>query len=273
MSQRAYATLAPELVEYADRVACHLETSGYRVQCEKLEHGFPFTPTLLAKRGQTTLVVEVCTAIDSGRLDNWIRYGKSSGQDFRVSICISEQNPNLQKVREQLRVHELGLLVVSNSNVDQWLSPRDLALNVSLPDRADLPKKIRTLLGIAYDQFDNHFWREGFDEGCKVLEVQARNYLKKWIGTGRIQLTNKKGIRKIRKTEIEKLSMGQLAEAFRQILAKNYVDSIIGKTLELINKDRVSVVHHKTKKITETRLRKNVGRHMWAIIEALKLLV
>jgi len=66
--------------------------------------------------------------------------------------------------------------------------------------------------------------------------------------------------------------MGSLAKHFGEIAAKNSTDSQIEKALATVNKDRVSVVHHRHKLRTETRLRQNVGRHMWTIVETLKLL-
>jgi hypothetical protein len=69
------------------------------------------------------------------------------------------------------------------------------------------------------------------------------------------------------------LTLGQLAEAFGQIQNQNHADSIVGKVLALLNKDRVGVVHHKTKWTTEARLRRNVGKHMWNVVAALKELL
>jgi len=78
--------------------------------------------------------------------------------------------------------------------------------------------------------------------------------------------------RKLTGPQIEKLPMGSLAKHFGEIAAKNSTDSQIEKALATVNKDRVSVVHHRHKLRTETRLRQNVGRHMWTIVETLKLL-
>lgn len=273
MPPRIYQTLAPELFEYADRVAEDLGVRGYKVRIEKMELGFPYRPTLLAKRDRTTLVVEVSSSISYPRLDAWARYGKSSGQDLRVTVYLPDHIQASAQDHAQFRSSGCGLATVSSSGITQVVPPQDLALNISLPERQSLPPKLRTLLGTAYDHFGQASWREGFDEACKVLEIEARRYLRYWTRKGRIQLVTQKGPRLLTKSQIEKLTMGQLAEAFRQIVAQNYADSQIGKTLAAINDDRVLRTHHKHKKRTESRLRLNVGRHMWAIIEALKLLV
>jgi hypothetical protein len=78
MGKRTYLTLALELEEYAERVATELEDHGYTVKAEKDELGFPRTPTLLAKRQRTTLVIELVIEVTSSnflqRLDSWTRF-------------------------------------------------------------------------------------------------------------------------------------------------------------------------------------------------------
>ena len=69
------------------------------------------------------------------------------------------------------------------------------------------------------------------------------------------------------------MTMGQLADTFANIQNQNQADSLIGQTLKKLNRDRVGVVHHKGKARTETRLRTNVGQHMWAIVAALRRLL
>lgn len=273
MARRTYKTLAPELEEYADRVIQHLEDHGYKVQVERIELGFPHTPTLLAKRDRTTLIIEVDSTIKFDRLDAWRRYGKSCSHDVRIIVCLPDSVQASPKDQEQIRTKGLGLSTISQTGTTDVIAPIDLPLNIALPDRASLPKKLKALLGATYDHFDQGSWRDGFEEASRVLEIQSRRYLKHWMRTGRIQLISAKGPRKLTGSEIEKLPMGALAKTFREIAAKNGTDSQIEKTLEAINQDRVSVVHHRHKKRTETRLRSNVGRNMWAIVEALKLIV
>jgi hypothetical protein len=273
MSRRKYETLAPEMEEYADRVADDFENHGYSVRVEKRELGFPYTPTLLAKREHTTIVIDVCSSISLSRLDNWVSFGRSCGHDLQVVVCVSDSVSLSTKDHDNIRSRNCGLVTVGNTDVIHLITSRDLGLNIPLPNRSSLSPRLRALLGTAYDRFDNGLWREGFDEACRVFEVAARQHLKRWIKTGRIQLVTKKGPKKITGAKVEKLTIGQLAETFGQIQAKTRTDSQVEQTLAAINKDRVSLVHHKHKKWTENRLRKNVGRHMWAIVDALRLLV
>ena len=276
MGKRTYLTLALELEEYAERVATELEDRGYTVKAEKDELGFPRTPTLLAKRQRTTLVIELVIEVASSnflqKLDSWTRFGKSCGYDLRVLICVPENPQPSLKDQGQIRARGCGLWTISSSGVTTVIPPHDLAISIVLPERRSLPPRLKTLLGTAYEQFDQTSWREGFDEACKVLEIEARRYLRHWMQTGRIQLMAKKGPRKLTGPQVDKLPMGELAKVFRQIVAKTRTDSQVEKALAAINDDRVLRTHHKDKKTTESSLRRNVGRHMWTIIETLKLL-
>jgi hypothetical protein len=272
MRRRTYETLAPELEEYAENVAKDLEDHGYTVRTEKAELGFPYTPTLLAKRQRTTLVLEVTSSVSFQRLDSWTRFGKSCGYDLRVVICLPDRIQVSPRDQEHIRARGCGLTTVSSASVTPVIFPLDLALNIALPERRSLPARLKSILGTAYEQFDQGTWREGFDEACKVLEIEARRYLWHWIRTGRIQLVTKKGPRRLTGHQVDKLTMGQLVEVFRQIVAKTRTDSQVEKALAAINKDRVLRTHHKHKKKTESNLRKNVGHHMWVIIETLRLL-
>src|SRR5260370_32490131 len=122
------------------------------------------------------------------------------------------------------------------------------------------------------DQFDRAQWREGFEDACQALEVQARRYFKKWTKTTRIKVLRKGIPVALSNKEINKMTMGKLAETFGAIQSPNHADSIIEQALTTINKDRIGVAHHKAHKTTEKRLRTNVGQHMWTIVAALNLM-
>jgi hypothetical protein len=146
-----------------------------------------------------------------------------------------------------------------------------MALNVSLPKLETPPSQMRKILGPVYEQFNRSQWREGFEDACQAVETHARRYLAKGLASGRIALVTAKGkSRSLTTAQIDKLTLGQLAVAFAEIQNQNHADASIAKVLARINKDRVGVAHHKAKPATEARLRKNVGRHMWSVIAALK---
>jgi hypothetical protein len=70
--------------------------------------------------------------------------------------------------------------------------------------------------------------------------------------------------------KIDKLTLGQLAHTFSLIQKPNSADQMVAQVLASVNQDRVNITHHKAKSSTERKLRANVGRHMWAMISALK---
>jgi len=147
----------------------------------------------------------------------------------------------------------------------------DLPLNAALPNPEMLDPRIRGLLGAVYEQFDRSNWREGFDGAVKVVEAEARKYMIDGVASGRIVVLDEKGKPKaLTEKQIEKMTLGNLAYAFTRIQVKNLADSTIGKVLMKVNADRVNQAHHSQKATTETKLRKNVGQHIWSLIAALR---
>lgn len=271
MPGRTYKTVGTDLVEYADRLFDHLEGLGYRVRLEYDELGYPFTPTFVCERKPTRVLVEISAKIERSRVEAWVRYAKSTGKDTRFAVGLPHQAVPDGGEIARLGEQDVGLYSIGEDRINELLPPGDLGLNVALPDANSLPNKLRVLLGSAYEQFGRQQWREGFEDACQALEVEARKYLAKWSKTGRIQIIDKNGnARTLTKTEINKMTMGQLAKTFNNIQAQNLNDSVIAKALNRLNQDRVGVVHHKKKALTEKRLRANVGQHMWVIVAALK---
>lgn len=270
---RKFKTIADELLAHAEVVADHFENHGLTVRVEQSELGFPYTPTFLCKRHATTIIVELDSQLRRERLEAWIRYCKSCGKDTRLGICLPSTMAVPAGEVASLRQKGIGLYAAFDDRLDESIAPADLALNVQLPEANTLAPGIRQVLGTAYEQFQRTQWREGFEDACQGLETEARRYLKKWTRTGRIKILRKKGPVTLTNAQIDRMTMGQLAEAFRDIQAQNQADNVIGRALATINRDRVGVVHHKRKKVTERRLRANVGQHMWTIIAAMKELI
>jgi hypothetical protein len=271
--QRQFNTIPEELLDLANVAVMHFQGHGFSVSIEKTDLGFPFTPAFLCKRYRTTMIVEVDSKVQHERIQSWVSYGRSYGRDFRIALCLSDNAvlPNHDEIR--LRSLGVGCYVLRGDSIFELLPPSDLALNVILPDLGEMPRKVRELLGSAYEQFDRTQWREGFETACQAFEDEARRYLKRHIRrgkSGRIDIATSKGIANPSHTQINKMTMGQLATTFSRIQIQNKADSDISKTLSAINKDRVSVVHKKNAQTTERRLRENVGRHMWSLVAALK---
>lgn len=270
MPPRPYTTVADELVEHADATAEYFVNLGYTVRIEWAELGFPYTPTFVCKRGRTTVIVEVAKTITVDRLRNWQAYARSSGRDTRVAISLPSNSAVTPDEEASLRSEGMGLYRSVAGTLQEGIPPRDLALNLQLPDIASLDPRSRKLMGSAYEQFNRSQWREGFEDACQTFESEARRYLLAGIRSGRITLLGKGGPKHLTAKQVNKLTMGQLASLFPQIQNQNYADAIIGKTLKTINRDRIGVAHHKGRAATEARLRRNVGRHMWTLVAAMK---
>ena len=269
MSRNSFNTVSDELILCADALVNHLRSRSYRVKIEPNEIGYPNTPTIVAIRDKTTLIIEVDSNLKSERLNSWTRFAKSKPKDTRIAFA-TDQEANTNE-DDFCRDNGIGLFIYRNNKIIETAQPKDLAVQLSLPDLKTMPSKVRSLLTPAYDQFDNSFWREGFEEACKVLETQARSYLKRHHQSGRIiVITTSGGIKNLTIKQIDRMTLGQLAVCFTNFKSPNQADTIIGKALQLINKDRIGVVHKKNMGSTETRLRRNVSQHVWTIAFALK---
>lgn len=275
MPTRVFKTVPDELLDSAESVADDFQLRGYRVQIERAELGYPFTPTLACRRGNiTTVIVEVDSGASfrkvSKKPDEWVRYARSTSRDTRVAVCLPHTADLTHRQMVALQDRGIGLYVVFNDRVVEQIGAADLGLTVALPELRSLSPRLRVLLGDAYEQFAHTHWREGFEEACKALETEARRYLNRWSRTGRITVLRKKGPIVLTAKQINRMTMGDLASDFARIQNQNHADSMIAQALIRVNKDRVNVVHKKRKITTEKRLRVNVGQHMWTIIAALK---
>jgi hypothetical protein len=274
MAKRTYTFLPDELSEVADKTADSFIGRGFKVHVEKREIGFPFPPTLACTRTNLDrVIIEVVGEYDDNRFGNWVAYGRSCNKEIKIYMAVAEGSSVTKASLVRLRSQGLGLLVAGPSGVNQELEAVDLSIKIALPELRSLPTSVRPLLGAAYDHFNASRWREGFEDACKVLDVEARKYLKKWTKTGRIRFIektkSKSRVFTMTAQQIDKMTIGGLALRFSQIQAQTSLDKIIGQALAKINKDRVNLTHHKWKNQTEVKLRANVPQHMWIIIHAL----
>jgi hypothetical protein len=270
MSVSKYTSLSIALSECADIVESYLVLRGYKVSIESHELGFPYTPTFLCKRIKTTLLVEIIATVDERRIGSFVGFAKSAGRDTRIALGHPKELNITAEIEKRLREQGIGLFAVDDGKVVERIAPRDLALNIQLPDLSQELPLVRAALGPAYEQFDRVQWREGFGDACQALENEARKYLTKNVRRGRISFIVKGKPKVYGIQQIGKMTLGQLGHAFANVVAKNHADSVIESALKMINRDRVGVVHKKSHAVTENRLRTNVGRHMYTILAALK---
>ena len=167
----------------------------------------------------------------------------------------------------------IGLAVVDDNGVlTEMAPPLDLSMNIALPPLARHRIAVRREVAIVHGFFDRGDWRHGFEEACKLVENAAREYLRKQVRNGSlVTVQGKKGIpKKLTVKIINRLTLGQLADAFCQMMKPKAIDALLCSGLKAINPDRINVAHRKMDKRAERRLRENVGRHMWNIDNLLR---
>ncbi|HXG60433.1 MAG TPA: hypothetical protein VNO22_03585 [Planctomycetota bacterium] len=278
MAAPTFNTLSIELVEHGEATAEYFIQHGYKVKIEPSELAFPSTPALICRRSPTTVIVEVDSEVRQGRLEAWARYARSSTKDVRIALCLPQTTQVSADDDGWLRSKGIGLYVseTGQRNVQERIPPQDLGVNVNLPALDSVHPRLRRILGSVYEQFERSHWREGFEAACQALEVEARRYLIKGTSGAvpRVTVLDAKGNpRQLSAQQIDRMTIGALAAAFGNLRSPNYTDSQIAQALVKINVDRIGVVHHKQRRSTENRLRRNVGQHMWTVIGALKLIM
>lgn len=269
----SYLTISAELYEHADRFSVHLEDQGFRVQIEPYDVAYPVSPTFLAKRGSVEHFVEVNDRCRPKRIREWVAYAKTRQHETYVTLVLPHDVTVKADALAVLTELGCGLVYTSASGIQTILVARDLGLSLSLPDLAVQRAPIRQRLRHVYDKFDRGEWLDGFKDACQVVENLARRRFITELS--RIKLADKKTgkPRPITATQARKLTLGQLAFAHDQIVAPTKDDVTIGKALQALNKDRVGAVHNTTDARIRNRIRKNVSKHMWTVMSALKVLV
>lgn len=269
-----FNTMPTDLLEYAELTYQRFQGLGYSIKVEPLELGYPKTPAMSCSRSHTTVIIEICQRIDIKMVRVWAALCRSTARDLRIALCLPKTSADQNLVKYQLECKNLGvgIYVCCEVNVHEITPPQDVSVQIHLPDLKDFPKNVRTALGSAYEQFDRKQWREGFEEACKALEQRARRYLQESIVSGRLSVYQHGKPKNPTTRQIDKMTIGSLAETFGNAQPQNSTDSLVYKTLSAINPDRVGVAHKLLKIKTEKSLRSNVGVHMHSIVQALKQL-
>jgi hypothetical protein len=168
----------------------------------------------------------------------------------------------------------VGLYQGTDDALRELLSPIDLAVQLALPQLTRYPNEVRKRLGGAFEQVRRGNWLEGFEEACIALESEARAYLAAGISSGRLTMSSTKGrdstptVRKV-----DGMTLGQLKDQFLSIDNPNHADTIVGQSLDRLNPDRIRAAHKRKHHASQAALRRNVGKQMWLITNALKELV
>ncbi len=265
-------SLTPDkLVPAAKRLSADLRERGYRVIVEPEVDAYPTVPTMHAKRTGTTVVVVVVSRIFDRAIQDWVNYACSCASDVRVAIGLNA--PEGLAAAKQTEMSDLGVGVywIRDERVDELVAARDVGLNLELPSRNTLPPALRRILSDVYDEYERGDWEDCFEAAALALETTVRTYLKDGLRRGRITLIRGKrtGPWSPSATAINRMTLGDLRTNLGYIQNQNAVDAQIGRTIARINKDRIGVVHHRRKHSTRTRLRRNIGAHIWLVISTL----
>ncbi|MHB8405070.1 MAG: hypothetical protein ACYDCJ_06585 [Gammaproteobacteria bacterium] len=270
MRKVGFQTVGVDLLSVAKSLIGFYKLRTYQVSLEPRVVGYPNTPTLTAKRSQTLLIVELDRAASVPKLKNWVQYAKSCNSDVRIVTALVDIPDAVTS--QLLRSEGIGLISCVNGQIIEEFLPRDLSVNLQLPNYEQLHKKLRAAFATMYEKHQNSYWRECFDEACKVIEKEAKGYLLNNVLQRTSVLNNKGQPRPLTRALVNRLTLGQLAVGFSMIQAPTQNDSYIGETLSLIFRDRNKWIHAGHSAATERVLRRNVGSHIWRIIGALKII-
>ncbi len=266
---RQFLTVAEELLDVAEKLADHFEGNGYTVTVEdRSRPDYPYMPTLRCKRQSTTLFVEVVDAKPSKEhIREWRAFCSSQSRDSRYAIGIRLGGHIGAEDLASLQSDGVGVLAVDKDySVVELSNPHDLALNLNPPTLTAYPNRVRKALGPAWEELRRGNWREGFDSACIALETEVRKYLKRHIRSGRLTFLTASGRPKtFTEASIDRMTMGQLKDAFGLVVKPNHADSMLFGVLSDLNPDRILVAHRRGESAAETRLRRKVPRHLWSI--------
>src|SRR5437763_29772 len=122
---RAFETVPEELLPLAELIADDFEDRGFTVYVEKVDLGFPYTPTILCKRQNTTIIVELDSRLNRSRLDDWLRYGCSCGRDTRVALCLPSSTVVTAADIASLKTTKAGLYIMHAQRGAEQVPPSD----------------------------------------------------------------------------------------------------------------------------------------------------
>jgi hypothetical protein len=168
--------------------------------------------------------------------------------------------------------NRVGLCVHDDQMLRELRAPADLAVQISLPELTDLKDTVRPLLAPAFQKVREGDWRDGLGHAYLEVEQNARDYLVQGINSGRIVATvrRRKQSVPLGAAEVERMTLGQLKNAFQGIQNQTYKEALIGTTLAMIHETRDGLAHGRRTARVEEKLRAQVGQNMYAVITCLE---
>lgn len=266
-----FALVPTDLIDGVVIYGRWLEENGFRVFCEPFDLEYPNTPVFKGTRNGEEHYVEVASAINLSRTEEWVKYGKAASNDTRIIVAVANGKPISPEHLTKIQKWGVGVHLIDVSGVNIMCSPHDLSLNVDFP-RID--RKMIKKLGRSKELLEQGNWKEAFEDACIAFETDVRSYLTKEFNNNRIMFMDNQGKPVgINQSQIDKATLGKLGYMFSVISNPNQMQSRIAVAIERINDDRVTVAHYKHKSGRRLKtLRKKVGKDLQIIVNALEML-
>lgn len=274
MTSPSFLTISDDLIHVANDAFAHFTDSGFNLEIEPTDLGFPTTPALVCRRGHERVVVEIISGFDKTRLKRWVDYCKSQTEDSRFCVIAFRPSDVENKLIEFCSTHSVGLIVHDNEKLMPMRAPVDLAVHAALPELSDLKASVRPILAPAYQKFADGDWRDGLYAAYSEVEEMARENLIAEIDSGKSIYRTYRGKQvEVTSKEAGKMTLGQLAIAYGNISKPTHKDARIHQTLSLINETRVGLAHKRKKAEVEKKVRTEAGMHIHAVTNCLEELM
>lgn len=271
-SPPTFVTVPAELQPVAHACYTRLAQDRMSPRCEHVEEHFPESATLYAKRRGEQHFYLIDRRVKDDRVNLWASFGRSCTSATFVVFCFPTSAKFSGDLVSRVRRLGVGLTVVDAAgNLTEIVSAADLSLNVTLPPLSRQAGAVRPELSKIHDAITNGDWKKGFEDACKLTETTARRYLVRQVQrAGPVQVITKGKPKSLTVKAVGRMTLGQLAHAFCNMMAPKLIDSLLCAGLRGINPDRISAAHGLLRGKKEKRLRDNIGRHMWTIHNLLR---
>ena len=266
-----FNTVGSDLEGAAIAAVAFFKEKGFAVKIEAYEFDYPSTPTIRCTRGKAKLFIEATSGLNKDSIDAWIAYAKTRGHETSLGLLVrTPPGLSLEDVAV-LRRQKVALYSFNGETIDELTPPTDLAVNIALPALTGLKAIHKNKLQPCFEKVERGEWVDGFRDACQILEDISRELLKDGIKRGRLSFKNAKGKSIIYTIKaIGKMPQGALAKAYGEISTPTHTDIVLGKALKMVNKDRITAVHKTHTAKNNTKVRVQVGQHLWTIVSALK---
>lgn len=269
-----FVTLAPGFEESAVAFADRLRDMGATVHSELNDGSTPRTPTLVGVRGAVRHYADVVSRIDLGMVRQWVSYCKCRPNEAFYSIILPSRGRQIAAtVLASLRELGVGVYLCDCGVLAEIVSPRDLSMNLSLPDLLGEKRVLKVVLAPAYAKFERGEWTDGFKDACQLLEARARKALVSSVRSGTVSFTKNGAPKAYTEAQIKRQTLGQLSHSYSEIVLPTAQQQVVARALRELNPDRIGAVHKANDGRVRRRLRSKVGVHMWMVVNGLRELV